>query len=114
MPPDGKPQLTQPEIQLLKAWIKSGADFDKKLSDYATDDSLVLLAMQNTSFTKVAPAYTFKAASADVVEKLNTPFRTVFPLHINSPALQADFFVKEYFESKSLEELKQIGTQLVS
>lgn len=113
MPPDGKPQLTQPEIQLLKAWIKSGADFDKKISDYNPNDTLVLLARQNTSFN-IAPAYTFKAASADVIENLNTPFRTVFPLHLNSPALQADFFVKEYFEIKALEELRQIQEQLVS
>lgn len=114
MPPDGKPQLTQSEIQLLNTWIKSGADFDKKLGEYATDDSIVLLAMQNTSFTKVAPSHTFKAASADVIEKLNTPFRTVFPLHVNSPALKAEFFVKDYFEIKALEELKQIEEQLVS
>lgn len=113
MPPDGKPQLTQPEIQLLQAWIKSGADFDKKLGAHAPDDTLVLLAMQNTSFTKVA-AYTFKAASADVIEKMNTPFRTVFPLHVNSPALKAEFFVKDYFEIKALEELRQIEEQLVS
>ncbi|MBX2894529.1 MAG: chitobiase/beta-hexosaminidase C-terminal domain-containing protein [Cyclobacteriaceae bacterium] len=113
MPPYGKPQLTQPEIQLLKAWIKSGADFDKKISEYKPNDTLVLLASQNTSFN-VAPAYTFKAASADVIEKLNTPFRTVFPLHMNSPALKAEFFVKEYFEIKALEELRQIEDQLVS
>jgi hypothetical protein len=113
MPPDGKPQLTQPEIQLLKAWIKSGADFDKKISDYKPNDTLVLLAGQNTLFN-VAQAHTFKPASADVIEKLNTPFRTVFPLHVNSPALQADFFVKEYFEIKALKELRQIEEQLVS
>lgn len=113
MPPDGKPQLTQPEIKLLKAWIKSGADFDKKISNYNPNDTLVLLARQNTSFN-VAPAYTFKAASAEVIEKLNTPFRTVLPLHLHSPALKADFFVKEYFEIKALEELKQIEEQLVS
>jgi hypothetical protein len=113
MPPDGKPQLTQPEIQLLKAWIKSGADFDKKISDYKPNDNLVLLASQNTSFN-VAPGYTFEAASADVIKKLNTPFRTVFPLHVNSPALKAEFFVKEYFEIKALEELRQIEDQLVS
>lgn len=30
MPPDGKPQLNAFEISLLEAWIKSGADFEKR------------------------------------------------------------------------------------
>ncbi|MBX2900055.1 MAG: chitobiase/beta-hexosaminidase C-terminal domain-containing protein [Cyclobacteriaceae bacterium] len=114
MPPDGKPQLSQPEIQLVSAWIKSSADFDKTLRDYPTDDPFVLLASNNFLYSKLAPAYTFRSASAAVIEKLNTPFRVVFPLHANSPALQADFFVKEYFETNALEELKQIEEQLIS
>jgi hypothetical protein len=37
----------------------------------------------------------------------------VFPLYQNSPALQVDFFVKEKFTSKALEELDQIKDQIV-
>ena len=62
---------------------------------------------------EVIEAYAFDAASDDVIEKLNTPFRTVFPLYQNSPALQVDFFVKKSFEVKALEELKKIENQLV-
>ena len=40
MPPDGKPQLTKHEIATLKAWIKSGADFEKKLDMFPEGDSL--------------------------------------------------------------------------
>ena len=55
----------------------------------------------------------FKAVSSDLVDKLNTPFRSVFPLYQNSPALQADFFLKDNFKTKSLEELKSVADQLV-
>jgi uncharacterized membrane protein len=116
MPPDGKPQLTPFEISLLEAWIASGADFEKKFAEFDERDTLKALA--TTSINSVikkeaALEYSFKAASADVIKKLNTPFRTVSALYLNSPALQADFFVKESFKLSSLEELKEIKDQLV-
>ena len=116
MPPDGKPQLNEREIQLLEQWIKSGADFDKKLADLNADDSLKILATAQMA-TIVLPSdqkhYEFSGASDDVIAKLSTPFRAVFPLYQNSAALQADFFIKESFRSKSLEELKEVQEQLV-
>ncbi len=116
MPPDGKPQLTIPEIRILKAWIKSGADFEKKLAQLPDGDSLRLIvastpAVQQAQTPEVV--YNFNGVSEEVLEKLNTPFRTVFPLYQNSPALQVDFFVRKAFEVKALEELKAIDEQLV-
>lgn len=116
MPPDGKPQLNEFEISLLEAWIQAGADFEKKMSDFAEGDTLKKLA--TTAINAIIKKenlkqYTFKAASEDVIRKMNTPFRTVFPLYQNSAALQADFFVKESFQISSLEELKEVKDQLV-
>ena len=115
MPPDGKAQLTQFEISLLEAWIKSGADFTKKLAEFSLTDTLVSLANRaiESKSPSVEAEYNFKSASASVLEKLNTPFRTVVPLHIKSPALKADFFVSEYFKVEALKELNQINEQLV-
>jgi hypothetical protein len=116
MPPDGKPQLTQLEVETLKAWIKSGADFEKKLNQFPDGDSLkFIIASLVAAQPSVpdAPQYTFTAASDHQVKKMNTPFRSVFPLYEGSPALQADFFVKKYFEIKSLEELKAVKDQVV-
>jgi len=116
MPPDGKPQLTPFEISLLEAWIQSGADFEKKFNDFGEADTLRLLATSLINAIGKTPeveTYKFKAASSDVIKKMNTPFRTVFPLYQNSPALQADFFVKESFSINSLEEMKEIKDQLV-
>lgn len=116
MPPDGKPQLSEFEVKLLEAWIASGADFKKRMSEFAPEDTLVTLAQQvvNSKSSVAKSEYSFKSASADLIAKLNTPFRTVFPLHLNSPALQVDFFVKEFFQLSALDELKQIDEQLVS
>jgi hypothetical protein len=117
MPPDGKPQLTPIEIATIESWIKSGADFEKKLNQFADGDSLKFIvasfAASKVNVPVVEKQYNFEAVSTDVIDDLNTPFRSVFPLYLNSPALQADFFLKESFEAKSLEELKSVSEQLV-
>jgi hypothetical protein len=118
MPPDGKPQLTAVEISTIESWIKSGADFEKKLNEFPDGDSLKFMvasfaADQSSAEMESSNSYSFEGVSDEVIEKLNTPFRSVFPLYVNSPALQADFFLKDNFQVKSLEELKAIRDQLV-
>ncbi len=116
MPPDGKPQLTAFEVSLLEAWIKSGADFEKRIDEFVDGDTLKVLAtsaIKRDIKAEEIKQYPFKAASEEVINKMNTPFRTVFPLFQNSPALQADFFVKESFQVSSLQELREIKDQLV-
>lgn len=117
MPPDGKPQLTPIEIATIESWIKSGADFEKKLNQFADGDSLKFIVASFAALKADAPIeekqYNFQGAASNVIEDLNTPFRSVFPLYQNSPALQADFFLKESFQLKSLQELKTVAEQLV-
>lgn len=116
MPPDGKPQLSKLEISMLQSWIKAGADFDKILNEVPEEDTLKLLATalaNATSKPLVEKHYEFSAASAKTIEELNSPFRTVFSVYRNSPALQADFFVRKSFDIKSLEELRTVKDQLV-
>src|SRR5688572_1850585 len=119
MPPDGKPQLTVVEISTIEAWIKSGADFEKKLNQFADGDSLKFIVASfvasraEAEVPIVEKQYNFDAVSSEVVAELNTPFRSVFPLYQNSPAIQADFFLKDNFQTKSLEELKSVANQLV-
>lgn len=116
MPPDGKPQLTKTEVAVLERWIKDGADFEAKFSDLRDGDSLKILAAELPGYGTVQAEtknYAFEAAHESVVEKLNTPFRSVFPLYQNSPALQADFFLRQYYQSRALEDLKEVKEQLV-
>jgi uncharacterized membrane protein/mono/diheme cytochrome c family protein len=116
MPPKGKPQLTEDEVQLLFAWIQSGADMKKRMADYNEYDSLKLLTIKfirNEKPTMEERTYPFDQASPALIEKLNTPFCTVFPVAQNSPALQANFFVREKFDNKHLDELLKIKEQLL-
>jgi hypothetical protein len=116
MPPIGKPQLTTEEIQLLFRWIQSGADMQKRLYEFPETDSLKILASQFINLPKEESnerKYSFAAAPTTTIEKLSSPFCSVFPLSQNSPALQADFFVREKFDPKKLEELLKAKEQLV-
>ena len=116
MPPDGKAQLTKQEISLLEHWIKAGADFEKKFTDLPDGDTLKVIAtaLYNAVSKPIKiKQYEFAAATPETIERLNTPFRTVFSVYQNSPALQADFFVRKSFQIKSLEELKVVEEQLV-
>ena len=115
MPPKGKPQLNQDEIDLLFAWIQSGADMKKTLKDYPDDDTVKALATKFIQLPEEAAEkkYLFAAAPMSLVEKLSGPFCSVFPLSQHSPALQADFFVREKFDRKKLDELSKVKEQLV-
>jgi Leucine-rich repeat (LRR) protein len=115
MPPDGKAQLTTAEINLMKTWIQSGADFKNKMADLKPTDSLRIMTftmMANEENTKER-VYPFQAASEDAISRVNSPFLSVAPLYKESPALRADFYVKEGFTLKALESLKDVSDQLV-
>ncbi|HTF19850.1 MAG TPA: c-type cytochrome domain-containing protein [Chryseolinea sp.] len=117
MPPDGKAQLTAVEIAALKAWVRSGADFDKKLAEFPENDSLKIMVASLVASKPAPPTekvYAFTSASETSIEKVNTPFVTVAPLYQGSPALQADFYVRKGFDIKSLEALGAVKDQLVS
>jgi uncharacterized membrane protein len=115
MPPKGKPQLSQEQIDLLFAWIQSGADMKKTMMDFADGDTVKILAAKFIHLPKVETekTYAFAAASISTIQKLSGPFCSVFQLSQNSPALQADFFVREKFDRKKLEELVKVKQQLV-
>ena len=117
MPPKGKAQLTPDEIKLIYAWIEAGADIEKTLKDYPDTDSLRILAAGFINIPQQVEEkeeYTFSPASAAAIQKLNNPFLSVFSLSVNSPALQADFFVRQSFDRKNLNELLSVKEQLVA
>ncbi|HEY5967901.1 MAG TPA: c-type cytochrome domain-containing protein [Chitinophagaceae bacterium] len=115
MPPKGKPQLSQEQIDLLFVWIESGADMKKIMKDYADDDTVKILAAKFIHLPKAetGKTYSFAAAPTSTIQKLSGPFCSVFPISQNSPALQADFFVREKFDRKKLEDLLKVKEQLV-
>ncbi len=113
MPPQGKPQLNEQELQLLYLWIKSGAGFNTKVMDLAATDTIRLIA--NSIFNTIeTDDYNFAAADDKDVKKLNTNYRFVSPLAKNSPALGTDFFSSQSYQPEQLKELLTVKNQLVS
>lgn len=114
MPPDGKPQLSQDEKNTIKQWILSGASFVKKYNEYKDTDSFKILATPWISNKKIEKTYNFKKVAPEVLASLASPYLSVKPLAINSPALEANFFVSAAFDRENLSKLTTIKEQLVS
>jgi uncharacterized membrane protein len=113
MPPTGKPQLTEQEIQILYSWIKSGANFKIKVIDLPATDTLRIIA--NTIFNTIeTDDYDFAAADESTIKNLNTNYRIVTPLAKASPALGAEFFSASSYLPEQLKELLTVKEQVVS
>ncbi|WP_336513884.1 c-type cytochrome domain-containing protein [Pollutibacter soli] len=117
MPPKGKPQLTDLEINLIETWISYGADTRKTFREYAIDDSLRKMAAgfiqtENEIITDTT-TYSFAAADEKILAQLVSPFRTISPRAKNSPALNVSFFVRAYYKPEMLTALRTIKTQIV-
>ncbi|MBX2925009.1 MAG: chitobiase/beta-hexosaminidase C-terminal domain-containing protein [Chitinophagaceae bacterium] len=116
MPPAGKAQLTEPEIALLTAWIKTGTTlFSAKVSELPEHDSLRMAA---AGFLQPAqPAeekYDFSAADEKTINALSTDYRTILPLAKESPALAVNIYNREEWSGKQLEELAPLKKQVVA
>lgn len=115
MPPSGKTQLTSDEIELFRLWIQADATFNRKVTTLPTRDSLRLLAtrlLQPDEATQ--EIFDFAAADEETLRKLNTDYRVVSPLARESPALTVNIYNRDAFTSKTLAELSEIKTQILS
>jgi uncharacterized membrane protein len=113
MPPTGKTQLTELEIQILYLWIKNGASFKTKVIDLAATDTLRIIA--STIFNTIeTDDYDFAAANDATIKNLNTNYRIVTPLAKASPALSAAFFSVVSYSPEQLKELLTVKEQVVS
>jgi len=113
MPPAGKPQLTEQEIQILYHWIKSGADFNVKVTDLPETDTLRIIA--NSIFNTIeTDDYDFAAAGEKTIKELNTNYRVVYPLAKGSPALGAEFFGAAFYQPAQINDLLAVNEQVVS
>lgn len=112
MPPKGKSPLTPDEITILQWWIKGGASFTTRVSDLPAGDTLRMLA--EIRLKPAAPlSYPFQAADEKVVQSLNTDYRAVYPLSLNSPALGVSFYGISAFKSEDLKALQVVQDQVI-
>src|SRR5690606_10206542 len=111
MPPQGKPQLTDQEIEIITQWIQRGSDFQLKVADLQPADTLRLLADQIFKAAEVA-SYDFDEADHELVKKLNTENRVVAAEALESPALSVNFFNSKLFNADQLKELDKVKKQI--
>lgn len=118
MPPKDKAQLSDDEIAFIEQWVTGGADFEKKLNELDPKDTVRLMAIEIAERYHASPVaesiYKFASASPERIEELNSPYRTVFQIAANEPALQVDFFLSESFEKKFIDDLKSVKDQIVA
>jgi hypothetical protein len=114
MAPKSKTQLTEDEIQLLKAWIGWGAPLHKKIIDLPQTDSFRILAAAYLSpaSNEGQLVYDFPPADDAKIKSLNNNYRVVTPLGTGSPALAVQFYGKTGYSAKALEELLLVKQQI--
>lgn len=112
MPPAGKPQLTDEEAAVLYEWIREGAVFDKQVIDLPVTDTLRILASKVLKQSS-DEVYDFAAADEKQITKLSNNNRVITPLAMGLPALVVNFYNKPFYNSKQLEELQPLNTQIV-
>ena len=115
MAPKTEAQLTSEEVQLLRAWIQTGAPLHKKVIDLPPTDSFKILAASYLApaANNIGVAYSFPPADEDKIKDLTNNYRIITPLNLGSPALAVQFYGKEVFSSKALEELLPLKQQIV-
>ncbi len=114
MPPEGKPQLTALEIDLLKAWINSGVSFNRSADSYQKNDTLRIITDQmSTLKNRTIKSYNFEAADAEELEKINTHFLVVKPVNVGSPALSVSIFLASEYKTDHLKKLLAVKKQIV-
>ena len=114
MPPLGKQGLSPEEIKTLTLWIDRGSSFGLKPKDLGERDTLRVLCEKALTLNKQpAKSYTFAFADKKLIQKLNTPYRSVKLLANNSPALIAAYYLPRDFNASKIKELLEVKQQLV-
>jgi uncharacterized membrane protein len=113
MPPKGKLQTTARERALLEAWIKAGLP-EGKITELPKEDPFKNWLFEQGFLTVATGSYTFKAAPATAIQKLDNENRVIRPLYATSPALQVNFFNSNMFRAEMIGEMKDISEQIVA
>lgn len=113
MPPHGKPQLNEEELEIISRWIRKGSNFTLKVADLPIEDSLRMIAARFFTGDQ-AVVYDFEEADPSLVQKLNSSNRVIAKESLNSPALTVSFFNAKLFDIKQVRELDPVKMQVVS
>jgi hypothetical protein len=114
MPPEGKPQLDEEEIKMIKWWIHSGADFTQTLAAIKPPDSIHSIIKSKYGIQSPLDALDISFASTETILKLNNESRGVRQISTEKPFIDVYLGNKKTFDEKDLGELQPINRQVVS
>ncbi len=111
MPPDGKEQLTKTELSILTSWIKSGSNFQNKIGDIPSTDSLALLIGQpkKVLVEKFEPKHNLPD-----LKKYNSNYCTVNYLFNGSDEVEVNFYQGTFYNRDNLKKLSSLSSNIIS
>ena len=113
MPPKEKKQLTEKEIEVLKTWIASGADFKKSVKDAGQLATLEKIISSKKSVTiSDVPSDEIQAADQTALNELQKMGVVIIPVAANSNYLSANLINASSLDS-AIELLSKVKEQLV-
>lgn len=115
MAPEGKPQLTEEEIELISLWIHQGVNDTIKLNDLKKQDTLRQLIAAKWTQKKEKVVYSFDVADKQILEDLqSSPYISIHALSGDSPALDATLLRGGTYDPENLKKLEAVKQQLIS
>lgn len=113
MPPDGKAQISDDELTIIKWWIDQGADYGKKVAELEKNEDI------EEVFERLKPRNEVKlpkiaALSSRKLNELRETGIKIFPLAKDNPWLEADFSHIDTLKESQIKELRKASKQLAS
>lgn len=120
MPPKSKSQLTIDQMELLKWWVNSGADFHKKVAETNQPENIkpFLASLQNGGQKPVAtaiadiPQQEINKAPDSIIQKLKQLDVAVSPVSQSSNYLTVNFASIDSVTFRHMQLLKSISKQI--
>jgi uncharacterized membrane protein len=111
MPPDGKVQLTNDEIQILTWWINEGAVFQKKVGDLEQEEKIknILKKYETTTITQTA---NLKSANQSSINNLISKDIKVYPLDKAYKTLSISMAYDTLISKSKVKQLKKVGKHI--
>jgi len=113
MPPKGKQQLLDDEIEILSWWIKEGADFSAKVKELAKDDSIDKLLQKFITPVDQANEIDVAELSENILQKIRNKGIPISRINATSSFVEVDLSRKKDIDKKTLRALRPVEKQLI-
>jgi len=113
MPPNGKAQITNDELKLLKWWVNTGASFDKQVKELEpTEDVLEILEKYKSVKTK-SPIALLKSVELSTINSIRAQGILVNPLDAENKIFEATLAYDTLITKRKLKALSKIDKHLL-